>query len=577
MKTYSVLYRSLPWLFLLAGCSANELAPEAPVGAGAVADRPTVNGLHAEGQFIRDEAGRAVVLRGANVTGDAKLPPFHDRAHQGIQNPEQIARLRKDWGMNIMRVLFVWEAFEPKPGQYRSDYLDYLSDIVDWGYERGIYSFIDFHQDGYSRFVSGGCGEGFPEWTLPDGTLEVKPGKVVDRGAAGCADWAVQAAKDPNMHKAWHHFYKNGDGVRKRYLDVMEKLANRFRKHPGVIAYDPMNEPWGCEIPIDLPFFKGFDCKAELENLYKDAAHAIRVAGGHKSAMLFVEGHIVTNSGAPTLLNLDVQHRPFDNFVYAPHYYNTPMMGTKVYLPTTRGATELAFHNMRATAENWKVPLLVGEFGMFANTKKIVGITLQPDNGEGAAKYMKDVYEGLDGSLHLPLGHINEIASGTQWCYTSGWTWARRDGWNGEDTSFVGLMGDEKPKDEPEVAPGTPLPTRPNFAVRPYPMRTAGTPLEFEWKPDGNGGVLGVGVLADPTPTLRYKWNNKLVAEKYKAAEHAHETELYVPATVFNKASSKDLVVTKPDGVACAFRGDVLRCQSDSDDAVEIVVKPRKI
>ena len=59
-----------------------------------------------------------VILRGINVGGDSKLPPFlpfNNEASAG-----QIA----GWGMNVARYLVTWEGIEPEKGVYSEEYPD---------------------------------------------------------------------------------------------------------------------------------------------------------------------------------------------------------------------------------------------------------------------------------------------------------------------------------------------------------------------------------------------------------------------------------------------------------------------
>src|SRR4051812_42502943 len=77
--------------------------------------------LHTDGGFFRDARGGVVLLRGVNVAGNSKVPPF-----RGITDEAQLDPLPR-WGLNVVRLLFTWEAYEPQPGAYDDVYLaDYL-------------------------------------------------------------------------------------------------------------------------------------------------------------------------------------------------------------------------------------------------------------------------------------------------------------------------------------------------------------------------------------------------------------------------------------------------------------------
>src|SRR4051812_23338035 len=95
--------------------------------------------VHSDGRWLRDKKGRVVILRGINMGGDSKIPPFEPFSTE--ESAEQVRR----WGMNVVRYCTVWEAIEPEKGRYDDRYLDRMEEIVGWLTQRGICVFIDMH------------------------------------------------------------------------------------------------------------------------------------------------------------------------------------------------------------------------------------------------------------------------------------------------------------------------------------------------------------------------------------------------------------------------------------------------
>ena len=371
---------------------------------------PTGPELRVEGAWFVDAGDGAVFLRGLNVAGNSKVPPFVPLTDPAVLDPLAVS------GVNVIRLVFNWEAYEPQRGVYDDAYLAAMVDIAQWSWDREIYVVVDFHQDGFSRYLAGGCGDGFPEWAHPAGTTLDPP----DNGPA-CVNWGVQMTLDPRVHSSFGAFYADDEGVRTAWLEMWGRVAAAFQPTPGVIGYDLLNEPWGFEA-------------SELAPLYEDAAVAIRSV--HPDAILFVEGHVTTNGGA---IQTGLPRPMFDNFAYSPHFYDALVLVTHTYLGLTT-ATDIGFDTMATKATEWNVPLFIGEFGTHGDTF-------------GAADYMDLQYARMD----------ERLASGAQWNFTPGWDAVDKDGWNDEDLSITDDVGA----------------IRPNWRVRPYPRRVAGIPSSF--------------------------------------------------------------------------------------------------
>jgi endoglycosylceramidase len=351
---------------------------------GAVDEAPAE--LTAGPRFLRDSDGRAVILRGVNVAGDSKVPPFTPISDASMLDP------LPSWGFNTIRLSFTWEAYEPFKCWYDEAYLDYYEQVVEWAAERGLYVVVDFHQDAYSRYSIDGCGSGFPSWATPEDLTLFPP----DNSAATCTGWGVKAISSEEHLALWEHFHSDRDGIKSRYVQMTKLVADRMASHPNVIGYDVINEPWGTD--------------EQLTALFNDVGAAIRER--HPSSVLFIPPAASNTTG---LLPFQPPTPSFDNVVYSPHYYDGLLLLSKIWSGTSPRDQLNALY---LHALVWDSPIFLSEFGVPAGT--INGLAFRDE--------MYDfIYDGF--------------VSSAVWNYTPGWTPELLDGWNGEDLSIVDNTG----------------------------------------------------------------------------------------------------------------------------------------
>ena len=258
-------------------------------------------------------------------------------------------------GFNAIRLPFIWEGFEPEPGRYDEAYLARMVAIAAAAWGRGLYVIVNIHQDGFARILTRGCGSGFPLWAVSPRSKPYPPDNGCD-----CKGWAIHGLTDPNMHRSFADFYADNYGVRTRYLAMLGRVAGAFAAIPGVVGYDPLNEPWGDE-------------RREIVPLYRDAARALRAR--HPSAILFLEVRGPTAAGFRTWM----PNPCLDNVAFAPHYYKPIVIALEDWSGQT-AAIDRAFERMEAKAAEWGVPLVLGEIGV-------------PGDAGRAAEYMDYLYD----------------------------------------------------------------------------------------------------------------------------------------------------------------------------------------
>lgn len=486
-------------------------------------------GIRVEGTRFVDQDGATVLLRGWNMS--AKIPPYDTNAN------EASFELLRSWGANVIRLSYIWEAMESVRGEYNESYLQSMDQLVQWANQYDIWVIIDIHQDAYSRYSLQGCGEGFPEWAVNGDKAEP------DNGEA-CEGWGrlmyEDYADDGPMQQEWNAFYANQNGVRNAYFAMIEMLAKRYSSHSNVIGIDLMNEPFGEY--------------EQIYTFYEEAADHVRAIA--PDWVLFLSPHAMTSG---SLNAVGFGEKPdISQVAISPHYYDPVMMSFNRYqaagrylgesdglfatlagwfFPDVRTALsnlaglsvpgginvrspEEAVADLQAVAEDWNVPLFIGEFG-------------SPENALDLEFFLDEFYAAMD----------TNQASGAQWLFAPQWTNELKDGWNHEDLSSVDNQA--KP--------------RRTFRPRAYPQRIAGEiqSLQATFEKTGENQRIG----------LTMTWTHQ---------SELGETHIYLPRLIdhLTLAEQFDIIVSGGSWQIDETRR-LLRvsAESDRDIAISLVYR----
>jgi endoglycosylceramidase len=401
---------------LLIGCGGSAPTPPPP-GDTCTLTPPTLadHRLRAEGTTLRDALGRVVVLRGVNAGGHSKLPPYapFDFTASGY-DAALAAYLDRAaaWGINALRVPFTWAAVEPTQGAYDDAFLMRYEALLDAAWARGMYTIVDFHQDVYADIY---CGDGFPAWTVPG----PHPAPHHD-----CPSWGAEYLGDADVQAAFDAFWASGSPVRASYDTLWDMMAAREADRPGVIGFEPFNEPaWGT---ADAATWEA----TTLTSFYADIA--ARLHAKAPGALVFFD---TTGTDAVTV-STSLKRPMGDGLVFAPHYYQYAALGGTMPNPDN---VQLSLQAWSSRGTAWGVPVLVGEFGVSNQS---------PDT----AAYVSAHFDAFD-ALGL---------SGTAWEYS-----VSAELWNSEDLSVVRADGMENPSAA--------------ALVRPYARAVAGDGVAFSY------------------------------------------------------------------------------------------------
>jgi len=372
----------------LVGCGAHAAAPAdaGPPTCTITPPAPADWRLTAAGTSFQDTLGRVVFLRGVDGGGRSKFAPYVPFDFADGQFGSALAAYMDHaaaWGIDFMRVPFTWAALEPTEGQYDSAWLAQYDQIIDAAWARGIYTVLDFHQDVYSEVY---CGDGFPGWTVAN-----PPAPAHD-----CPEWPMEYFSDTSVMAAFDAFWAPGSTVQAGYLTAWDAMIARYKDRPGVIGFEPFNEPSSGS--ADDSTFSATTLTAFYSMM------VARMRGEAPDALVFVD--VTGEDGALVMTQL---MRPAgDGVVFTPHFYPLATDPTKVLSGLQTWAD---------VGRSWNVPVLVDEFGI-------------TNSAANALPFMTAHFAALD-ALGL---------SGSEWEYS-----VSAESWNFETDSIVAADGGEYP------------------------------------------------------------------------------------------------------------------------------------
>jgi endoglycosylceramidase len=344
----------------------------------------------------------------------------------------------KEWGLDAIRLLVLWDALEPERGRYDDAYVARVAAKARQASDAGLFVFLDLHQDVFGPKFSG---DGAPDWASAPLTEPFVPK----------SPWFANYGQ-PVVAKAFGDLWRDHDLQSHLALGI-RRLATATRQIPGVVGFEPLNEPWPGDIEP-----QAFEEKY-LAPFYRTVLAAVREDGDAR--LFFLEPSLMRSLGTAFPSRLPAMG---ENVVYAPHFYNLGMDTGGAYAGTL-GPVGESIDLAVVEARRVGGPLVVGEMGVQADRV-------------GAADYLRDLGDKLD-----------SVRAGMFL-----WSWDGGGAPGGPVSTFDWL----------DAAGEVQLPFR--AFLRPYPAAVAGQLVSYAFDPDARrlevrfdeGGASGETEIAFP-------------------------------------------------------------------------------
>jgi endoglycosylceramidase len=318
-------------------------------GTGTIASPTgTLSQISADGDYLTTSDGQVIELHGVNVV-DKQAP--YEPASLGFS--DQDAAFLQENGINVVRLGLLWAGVEPEPGVYDTSYLDSIESTVHTLANHGIYTILDFHQDGFSA-VTGG--DGAPAWATETGGL---PNPQLG--------FPLTEFLNPAESHAWGEFWTNADasngvGLEDNYSQMVEHVASYFSGNSDVAGIEIMNEPYNQGTLDGLLGGNSAFNSQELTPFYEQTASAIRAADPNTPILYEPNAEYNFDPSTTGLGSLD---QP--GTVFAIHDYCEVVLGPSGCFPDVATAA----NNAAAYGQANGIPVLMTEFGASSNQAEL--------------------------------------------------------------------------------------------------------------------------------------------------------------------------------------------------------------
>ncbi len=191
--------------------------------------------IKVQGRRFVNESGDIIIFKGINAVYKGEHIPGKTRKNYIPDWTEKNFDEFRSWGFNLLRFGLIWDAVEPRPGEYDDAYIDKMGEFISMCEDRGIYVYLDMHQDCYAASTS----DGAPDWACITDSYKFRKPKFI---------WAESYWFDRAVWRCFDNFWNNapvlGKGLQDYYADMWAHVVKRLSSYSNIIGYDIMNEPY---------------------------------------------------------------------------------------------------------------------------------------------------------------------------------------------------------------------------------------------------------------------------------------------------------------------------------------------